>query len=319
MSASTPSVGDLGEARLLARLAAASPGPPRGETWAGDDAAVLSVDPYLLFAADGLQEGVDFDLSYAAAGDVGWKSVAVNASDIAAMGGHALYLVSVLNLPPSTSVAWVDGFLEGTLAAADAADARLVGGDLGRAESIAVTVSIVGRCTRPVLRSGAEPDDVLCVTGALGGSAGGLRMLQAEDPIEREHPLARRHLRPEPRLAAGRALAAAGASAMIDVSDGLALDLYRLLEASGTGCDVDLDRIPLDPALGSEDGLDLALHGGEDYELLAALPATRFEEARDALDVPLTAIGTVTDGDRMLGDVMLDGEEGLGWDHLLDR
>lgn len=312
-------VGDLGESGLLARIAArmARDDP----AWIGDDAAVLPAEHgALLFAIDGLQEGVDFDLAYAGAADVGWRSVAVNLSDVAAMGGEPLHLVTALNLPRTTPVAWVDEFLEGSIAAAREWNATLVGGDLGRAPEIGVTVAILGRAEPPVLRSGARPGDLLCVTGTLGGSAAGLQLLRGSGGPAPDHPLARRHLRPRARVAEGATLARAGATAMIDVSDGLGLDLLRLMRASGTGCRVDPAAIPVDPAIRERrDALDLALHGGEDYELLAAIPGAGFEAARAAVDGALTVIGRVTEGGRAIGDETLDEEEGLGWDHLRNR
>lgn len=322
MGPDRPVVGDLGEDRLLARIAARGAGASESdEDWRGDDAAVLRSDgDPLLFAVDGLQEGVDFDVAYASGEDVGWKSVAVNVSDVAAMGGRPRYLVSALNLPRETPVAWVDAFLEGTLAAARRWKASLVGGDLGRAPQIAVTVSVLGWANRPVPRGGARPGDLLCVTGALGGSAGGLRLLREDPGTVPDHPLVRRHLRPEARVEEGMALARAGATAMIDVSDGLALDLLRLMRASGTGCAVDPAAVPVDPGLeGWPDALALAVRGGEDYELLVALPEDAFDAARSSLDISLDAIGRVTEDGCAIGDESLDDGEALGWDHLLSR
>lgn len=313
--------GDIGETRLLERIAERLPSPPRGQVWAGDDAAVLDPPPGpMLFTTDSLQEKVDFDLELARPEDVGWRSVAVTISDIAAMGGEPHHLVSTLGLPPDTEVGWVDGFLEGTLAAAREFDAVLVGGDLGRAPAVVVCVAATGSAERPVLRSGARPGDLLCVTGELGGSAGGLRLLQGDAFPGRTDPLVERHLRPRARVTEGVALARAGATAMIDISDGLALDLWRLMRASGTGCQVEPADLPVDPGLRDvPDATELALTGGEDYELLAAIPERRLEAARAAIDGELTVIGTVTSGERLLGDKALDQEEGLGWDHLLTR
>jgi thiamine-monophosphate kinase len=250
---------------LLARLL---PPPPAGETWLGDDAAVLERPGggSLLLATDCVVSGVHFDLRWSSLADVGWKVLSANVSDIAAMGGSPLAAV--------VAVAGADaGDLEvlyaGLVEAASHYSCPVVGGDLSAGSELVVSVAVLGSADErsPVLRSGAQPGDRLFVTGALGRAAAGLRLLR--EGAGQSGELVRAHLRPEARLAAGQAAAAAGATAMIDVSDGLGIDLDRLATASGVG--IRLDAVPV--AAGAT--LEEALGGGEDYELVFAAPDGR--------------------------------------------
>lgn len=244
-----------GEFAAIARLVARLPTPPPGETWIGDDAAVLAGG--LLAAADVVVEGVHFELSTSSYADVGWRAVAVNVSDIAAMGGRPAYLLVTVAGPRETDL---EALYDGIAAAAAASGCAVVGGDLAGASTLSVSVTVLGTTDgRPaVLRSGARAGDVVHVTGTVGhGLASGYRE------------------RPTPRLEEGLAAAAAGATAMIDVSDGFLADLLHILEASGVGCE--LGDVPLAPGVAPAE----ALGGGEDYELIicgppeAPLPGSR--------------------------------------------
>jgi thiamine-monophosphate kinase len=321
MTDETRTVSELGEAGLIAQVASYLPAPPPGEVWSGDDAAVF--DPpadRALMTTDTLVEGADFDLSYCEGFDVGWKAVAVNVSDVAAMGGRPTHAVATLGLPPSTPVAVVDGIGRGLAAAAAEWDLAVVGGDVSSAPVILIGLTVIGSAEEPVLRSGARPGDLICVTGTIGGASGGLELLR-RGLGDRSPELVERHLRPRARLHEGRRLAALGATAMIDVSDGLAVDLTRLMKASGTGCRVDPAAVPVDPALDAlvdaglvrtGDLLRSAILGGEDFELLATLP--------DRRDAPVTVIGEVTDDAALrFGDDDLEELGRHGWDHLRDR
>lgn len=334
-------VADVGEQALLEMIAATLPGAPEGEMWAGDDAAVVGASKgNLLLCSDAMTEGVDFQTSYATGADVAWKALAVNASDIAAMGGRPRHALVNLLMPTSTTIAFFEDMLGGLVAAGEAMSIAVVGGDLGRAESISLSVAMTGWASgRTVLRSGAEVGDAICVTGVLGGSAAGLAILSSpEKPVglsgvvdgDETPYVVRRHLRPWPCIEEGERLAAAGATSMIDISDGLLLDLYRLMKASGKGCDIDPARVPIDvpaeqitvPTKVATSPLDLATRGGEDYELLLTLPPDRVGAAREALaetNCDLTEIGKVTDGEIRFGDEVLQTAEGLGWDHLQNR
>jgi thiamine-monophosphate kinase len=226
----------------------------------GDDAAV--VEPPrgpLLLSADALVEGVHADLSVTTAADFGWKALAVNVSDIAAMGGRPLHALVTVVVPPGRG-ADLEALYEGLLEASAVFGCPVVGGDLTAGPALTVSVSVTGTVDDggpgPVRRSGARPGDVLWVTGPLGAAARDLQAGRAGAA----------HARPRPRLAEGGAARWAGATAMLDLSDGLALDLRRLAGASGVG--VVVDEVPV--AEGAT--LEQALGGGDDYELLAACP-----------------------------------------------
>lgn len=240
--------------------------------WLGDDAAVLAGDEGpLLLATDLVAEGVHFERALSSLADVGWKVLTANVSDVAAMGGRPLRAVVAV------AGAWGEdlaALYEGLGEAAAAYGCPVVGGDLsaaplggGAVVSVAVLGTLEGR--PPVLRSGGRPGDRLFVTGPLGAAAGGLAVLRARpgDPGRAGAlDLARAHRRPVARLAEGRQAARAGASAMIDLSDGLGLDLDRLCRASGVGAE--LHTLPCATGATREE----ALGGGEDYELLVATP-----------------------------------------------
>lgn len=322
MSAEARTVSELGEAGLIALIAAHLPPPPPNELWTGDDAALISLPSAgAIVTTDVLVEGQDFELAYCGGFDVGWKALAVNVSDIAAMAGRPTHAVATLALPPSTLVTLVDGIARGLAAAAQRWGVAVVGGDVSAAPVVSLGVTLLGvpATRRVVVRSGARPGDLVCVTGSIGGSWGGLQLLRSgrggESPA-----LVERHLRPVARVDEGRALSDAGATAMIDVSDGFAIDLTRLMAASGTGCAVDPTVVPLDPelrvlGLRDDDLVRSAILGGEDFELLATL-------SRDvARPAGVTVVGEVTEepslrlGDEDLGKL---GRE-HGWDHLRGR
>ena len=265
------------------------PPAPAGETWIGDDAAV--VGDGLLLAADVVVEGVHFDLSLVGLDDVGWKALAVNVSDIAAMGGRPGHALVTVVVPPGCDL---DRLYDGLLDAAAEYGCPIVGGDLSAGERLVVSVSVTGTADRaPVLRSGARPGDALVVTGPLGAAAAAFDA----------RPVGDAHRRPRARLEEGQAAAAAGVTAMMDLSDGLALDVRRLAEASGIG--VVIDDVPAVP----EATVEQAIGGGEDYELLAAVDPSHLDRLPGWL-----VIGRCTEdpGERRLGDDPLP--EG-GWEH----
>lgn len=251
--------------RLSARLGAA----PEGEVWAGDDAAVVrgGGEP-VLFATDLVAEGVHFDRRLSDLADVGWKALTANVSDVAAMGGRPLRAVVAV---AGAFGADLDELYGGLLEAARAYRCPVVGGDLSDAAAgggLVVSVAVLGALDGrpPVLRSGAGAGDRLYVTGPLGAAAAGLRRLRAGGSAPGDERLALAHRRPVARLAEGAAAASAGASAMLDLSDGLGLDLDRLCAASGVGASI--ERLPVAPGATEDE----ALGGGEDFELLVAAP-----------------------------------------------
>jgi len=287
----------------------------------GDDCAVVRLGGELwVAAADMLLEGRHFRPEWSEPADVGYKAVAVNVSDVAAMGGTPRFVLSSGGAPDAETV-W--GCMEGVLEACEAFGVYPLGGDTTGADALTVDVAILGHVEgEPVLRFGARPGDVLAVTGELGASAAGL--LALENGLEGHERLVRKHRRPEPRVGAGRAAGRLGAAAMIDLSDGLASDLRHVCERSGVGCRVDLRALPVaDDVRGIANSLGrdlelLAATGGEDYELLIALPEATLDGLQNALDVPLTIIGEFTERREGVA-FMLDGDPmaGLsGWDHF---
>lgn len=278
----------------------------------------------MLLTTDMMVERIDFDLAYTSGKDVGWKATAINASDVASMGGRPTHAVAAVGLRPETPVLFVDDLVEGMLDAGDRFGVALVGGDVSAASEIGITVSMVGAApARPLERSGARIGDAICVTGTLGGAAAGLialrRGIAGAGSIER---LKRRHLRPTARVAEAAALVTLAPTAMIDVSDGLAVDLGHVVDASGVGCEVDFEAIPIDPditAIGDIDPVEIAVLGGEDFELLFTIDTARLRDAQKALErlsTPVTRIGTVTEAGTRLGDRPLDEWRNRGWQHL---
>src|SRR5579872_126527 len=239
---------ERGERAAIERIAARFGAPPPGEVWIGDDAAVVRIGgAAVAVAADAVVAGVHADLSLTSVADLGWKALAVNVSDLAAMGLVASRAVVTVSGPPETDV---DGLYEGLASAAEAFGCPVVGGDLTGSPTLVVSVTVLGNATvtpPPVLRSGARVGDDIWVTGTLGGAAADLRRLRAGGAG------AGAHGRPVARVAEGTAAREVGASAMIDVSDGLALDLGRILDASGVGAA--LDAVPVAEGVTLEEAL----------------------------------------------------------------
>jgi thiamine-monophosphate kinase len=309
----------LNEQEVIRRISALlPPAPSEVIVPVGDDCAVLKIgESTWVAASDMLTQGYHFK-EWASPENVGFKAVAVNASDVAAMGGTPRFVLSSAGAPdPETALRCFEGVAE----ACERFGIYPLGGDTTRADALTVDVAILGELhTRPVLRSGAKPGDLLAVTGELGAGAAGLLVL--EHDTSGYDRLVRRYLRPEPRLEAGRAAAQLGASAMMDLSDGLASDVRRVCDRSGVGCDVDLNLLPVTVdarELASSLGYDpaiLAATGGEDYELLISAPEQVLDAMADSIEVSLTTIGEVTQGDIAFrrGEEPVDGLS--GWDHF---
>jgi thiamine-monophosphate kinase len=324
-------VSELGEFGLIERLRAALPAASRRVAIGiGDDAAAWAVgDGFALATTDTMVAGVHFLSDVATWRDVGWKSLAVNVSDIAAMGGTPSVALVTLCLPPSTRVDSVDELYAGIAECARAYEIDIAGGDVVSAPVLAITVALYGTAerhgdgtARVLRRDAAAAGDAIAVTGPLGASAGGLRALREHATGAAAAALVARHMRPLPRLDAGRAAIDAGVRCAIDISDGLVQDLSHVCEASGVGATVELARVPLDAALVElypTQARMLAATGGEDYELILVAPEEVLAATGKALGSPLAIIGRIRDGSRVR---MLD-ESGHevdvsvgGWDHL---
>lgn len=294
----------------------------------GDDAAVLQAgDQTLLWTADMLLEGVHFRLDWIDPASLGWKSLAVNLSDIAAMGGTPVGALLSLALPAERTGAWLDAFVDGLAECAQTHGVALLGGDTNRAEHVVIDVSLLGLVAgRPVPRSGAQVGDWLLATGALGGSRAGLHALMAGEASTIDLTP---HFRPIPRLQVGALARELGATAMMDISDGLAADLPKLLRASGVGAVVYAAQVPVHPAAArwahahALDPVAFAIAGGEDYELLIAAPPPVAQQLQERVPaetgVPLTKIGEAI----AQPEVWLQRADGRresfaigGWDHF---
>jgi thiamine-monophosphate kinase len=329
----------MGEFELLAKLRERLPPPgPRVALAAGDDAAVTVPGGATATSVDAIVEGVHFRRGEAALALVGHKALASALSDLAAMGAEAGEAYVALGVPPDLGEDDLVELIDGIAALAAETGTSLAGGDLTRAPALILAVTVVGHAPsaeRMVGRGGAEPGDLLVLTGELGGAAAGRLLLDhpelaAAVPGPTAERLRARQLRPAPRLGAGRALAAAGAGAMIDLSDGLAGDAGHLAEASGAALRIEAGSLPLAKGVAEvavahgQDPLRLAASGGEDYELLAALPADRLAEAStrigEAAETTLTPVGAVVEGKgveiRLPGNGLL---EAAGFDHLSRR
>lgn len=287
----------------------------------GDDAAVVRCPgPHLLFALDVVVEGVHFELALGSLADAGWKAMAVNVSDIAAMGGRPLHAVCGLVAPGGTDI---EAIMDGMSEAAAAYDVSLVGGDLSSGRQLVVSVAVTGSTDgrRPVLRGGARAGDAIMVTGPLGGSAAGLAGLQrragtgasADDALT--VALERAYRRPEARVREGIEAAVCGATAMIDISDGLSCDLDHIARESAVG--IRLDTVAVSPGA----TIEQALGGGEDFELAFTVPPGSVAEVTDRFDtaglrVPVRIGECVADpSERTLGGAELPI---VGWEHAFD-
>ncbi len=332
-------VRDLGEFGLIARIAAVAPPDSGVAVGIGDDAAVLDWTPghQLVVTCDALVEGRHFTFAGFTAEQVGRRALAVNLSDIAAMGGEPLFALVSLILPPSLPVAWIDGLYAGLRAQASAFGLSIVGGNVAASSGpLVIDITLIGRVPtgQAVLRSGARPGNRLCVTGSLGLAAAGLLDTTHQAPSlapPSAVALARTALlTPQPRVAAGQVLARSRlATAMLDITDGMAADLGHLCESSRVGAIVEAAALPVaDDTIHiarahGRDPLDLALHGGEDYELLFAVAPDAASTAISALHdigVSASSIGWLTPPDEGLRLRLADGTlvplPTSGWDHL---
>jgi thiamine-monophosphate kinase len=297
----------------------------------GDDAAVLSAPAPQVLTEDLLVEGVHFRRETTDAASLGHKALAASISDVAAMGAVPVAAVVGLVVPPDGGPD-IGELYAGMEALAAEHAMTIAGGDLSKGPVTVLAVCVLGATPHgraPLTRAGALPGDLVCVTGPLGGSEAG-RLILERPELAPAPPVAdalrAAHLRPAPRVADGLALAAAGAHALMDCSDGLALDLQRLAVASGCRAVLELEAVPRAPgadevaAAAGRDPLEHAAGSGEDYELIAALPADRLDEAERLLERPLVVVGRFEEaspGLRLLRDGAPSEITTPGWVHDL--
>jgi thiamine-monophosphate kinase len=306
---------EVGEFGLISELVKVFEGDELVLVGPGDDAAVLRIKHgHVVVSTDLMVEGRHFRRDWADASDVGHRAAAQNLSDVNAMGGTARHLTIGLAAPADLPVAWALDFARGFAEECASVGATVVGGDITRSDQLVIAVTVLGQCTQsPVLRSGARPGDVLALTGRQGWAAGGLAVLGRG--FRSPRVLVEAYRRPEPPYGAGRVAAEAGATSLIDISDGLVAEAGHLAEASGVAIDVRRDAFevpePLQAvgaALGA-DPLQFILGGGDDHALLATFP--------DRASVPegWQVVGEVREGE----GVTVDGapyEGPAGWTHF---
>lgn len=323
-------VSDVGEFGLIALLRDALPAETTGgfglRLGIGDDAAVWTPLPGrdLVVTTDSLVEGIHFRLEWTDWGSLGHKSLAVNLSDLAAMGADPRLGVVTLGLRGSELLADLVALYAGIGALAKRAGLVIAGGDIVRSpEALAIHVTAIGDVPggRELTRAAAKPGDLIAVSGAIGASAAGLHLLQQGLTEADAHPatastLIAAHLRPEPRLALGQLLQEYDGVTAMDLSDGLLGDLPKILTASGTRAELDLDRLPVPAAVHAlfpDDWLQLATRGGEDYELLFCSRIevmAQVQQRAQEIGATVTVIGQVLDPDPALPLVMLRRSDG---------
>jgi thiamine-monophosphate kinase len=291
----------------------------------GDDCALLSdLTGTLALSTDVSVERVHFRLDWITAAESGWRSAATALSDLAAEGAEPVGLLSAITVPDGATDADLAALAGGIGEAAAAVGAVVLGGDLSRGPAWSVAVTVIGRAERPVTRAGASPGDAVWVTGTLGAARAALEAWRRGEEPTPEARSAYAH--PEPRIAAGRWLAAHGARAMLDVSDGLAADAGHLAAASGVRIRLKLETVPVaGPAIVEARRMDVpvqqfAAEGGDDYELLVALPPdfgeTDVRAFESATGIALTRVGAIERGGGVRAELLGRALELRGYDHF---
>ncbi len=293
----------IGERNVISELRRRFPARAKGLLLGiGDDAAVFRGAGNIFITKDLLVEEYDFVKDFHPPRLLGRKSLIVNLSDIAAMGGRPLYALVGLGAPGHTDWKWIKEFLAGLASAARQSGTALIGGDLSEASGIVISITVIGEGKTFVTRGGARPGDRIYVSGTLGDAAQGLQLLlkgERRGKDRKNASLLKAFLDPSPRLELGPIVARQKlASAMVDLSDGLSVDLAHVCRESGAGAEIELEKLPLSRSLlrVADQPLELALHGGEDFELLFTVKAgnlARIDKLREKFKI--TAIGRITE------------------------
>jgi thiamine-monophosphate kinase len=310
-SVSDEAKGIMSERELILKIGPSAAAENRGSRRVllgiGDDAALWSPKHKrpIILTCDWFLPGTHFLPDHHPADAVGWKCLARAVSDIAAMGGQPQCFVLSLAIPMSLTGKWLSGFLRGLRRAARTLGCELVGGDTTQRDEVLISVTVIGELSarKAVLRSGARPGDAVYVSGRLGEAEWGLRMLRRKSGIAKAARAAmRKHLYPRPRVELGQWLAGKGfASAMMDLSDGLSTDLGRLCAASGVGVIIEDNSLPVTSFVARREARELALHGGDDYELMFTVPRNKEKSLPPRFQgLPLTRIGEITQGRKVL-------------------
>jgi len=295
----------------------------------GDDAAAWQGDNHVhLATTDTLVQDVHFDLDIITWEELGWKALAVNLSDIAAMGGVPRYALISLACPGEFEAEDISKLYHSMAALAAEFGVAIVGGNLAAASNLVITITVFG-CSRDksmLKRSAAMPGEQIAVTGHLGTSAAGLEMLKEKISLHTEtnEILRKAHLQPLPKVKEGQVLIEQGVNSAIDISDGLIADLDHICEASKVNARVDIAQLPIHPLVKANfpDYLELALCGGEDYELLFTAHRAIIDQARRVLDCPVTVIGDVVREGLPNRVTLMDSKGNVvpyekgGWEHF---
>jgi thiamine-monophosphate kinase len=298
----------------------------------GDDAAAWQGDASIQLATvDSFIQDVHFPSGLASWKELGWKALAVNLSDIAAMGGLPRYALVSLALPDNAEVSDVTALYSGMLELAEQFGVAIVGGDISRAPLVAITIAVFGSTNqnkRILTRSTAKPGELVAVTGYLGAAAAGLEMLTKGLKFDPQTSACFRNafLHPIPRIAEGQLLVEQGVKTAIDLSDGLVSDLNQVRKASEVGASVEIERVPIEPRVKAEFGdraLEMALGGGEDYELLFTAKAEVIDRVKQSAACPITVVGEILADDK--GVILVDSQGQpvnlvrRGWEHFITR
>jgi thiamine-monophosphate kinase len=330
-------VSEIGEFGLIDRLArvVAAAEDKKAPAWRhlvlgiGDDAAAWQGEATIQLATvDALVQDVHFKLNLTSWAELGWKAIAINLSDIAAMGGQPRYALVSLALPDETEIENVTSLYQGMLELARRFEVAIVGGNISQAPLVAINVTIFGNaeCQNLLTRSAAKVGDQIAVTGYLGNAAAGLEMLTKRLKLatKASASLRKAFLQPYPRVAEGQALVKCGVKAAIDISDGLISDLNHICQSSRVGARIQVERAPIAPAVKANFGtraLEMALSGGEDYELLFTARPAVIESVKSALSCPVTVIGKIV-ADKASKITLVDKKGSpvslpkTGWDHF---